>query len=187
MRTLGDAAAINTFPTGGLALSGAAVRFLFLFVLIINFTLDQVQRALHFWAIKAFEMEDPITGIRKQTPTLKPVINEKTGKVNTSAHAFNERNWGAQTLSLLQSAREMRPHRITEVMDRAYKYSKTYIQGRSVTETVPNHHQSQVLVDLSSSEEDGPGLQESDENCESLLFILVICYLVSNTTWVSGG
>jgi hypothetical protein len=150
-----------------------------LFVLIMVFTLNQVEHALNLWAIEAYDWDASTP--TKRTPTLIPVINKQTGKVNTSVHAFNERNWGAETRSFLESARMMRAHRIREVTESAYKFSKPYIQGRSATETIMNNRQGELLVDLSSSEEDA-GLQDDESmlNSENCKFLLV-CYFASHS------
>lgn len=123
-------------------------------------TSNQVERALNLWATEAYDWDVSVP--TKRTPTLKPVLNKQTGRVNTHAHAFNERNWGVETRSFLESARLMRAHRITEVNDLAYKFSKPYLQGQSATETMTNNYQGELLVDLSSSDEEDVMLQDDD-------------------------
>lgn len=142
-----------------------------LFDLIWVFNLNQVERALNLWAIEAYDWDASVPS--KRTPTFKPVLNKQTGRINTHAHAFNERNWGSETRSFLESARVMRAHRVTEVKELAYKFSKPYLRGQSATETaITNNYHGEVLVDLSSSGEEDAMLQDDDENCKFLLICL---------------
>ena len=132
-------------------------------------TLNQVKRALNFWAIRAVDMESLKTASHYGKKTLrslplKLVVNQGTGK---AVHVFNERNWGAETRSLVESARAMRTHRITQVMELAREYNKASVQQGSTgggMETAPNDHQ--VLVDLSSSDEEVAESGNFDEDCE---------------------
>lgn len=186
VRALGDATEIDTYPTGGLAMSGAAVSVCFYSFMDLTLNPSQVERALTLWATEAFDMESTSRHAKK-APTLKGVANKLTGKVTTSAHAYNERNWGAKTRLFVESARAMRPFRIAKVVELAHKYSKGPTPGSTgiTTETNPNDCRNQLLLDLSSSDEDsavdGAGTESNVEDDGHGKILVFIYYIATNS------
>ena len=64
------------------------------------------------------------------------MLNKSTGKISSGVLTFNEANWGAATRAYTQSAREMDPYHLIEIMELANKFIKGKSSHRDCEPTI---------------------------------------------------
>jgi hypothetical protein len=99
---------------------------------------------LTLWATGALTIEVVETSrMTSKGLALRPSLNKTSGKLTTSAQAFNEASWGPATRAFIKSAKAITPKRFMEIMELTCKYADT--------QAMPGGHRRDPIIDVDSN------------------------------------